>query len=100
MTENAIHTIRLIGGRYDGDQAQLNVLPPAIWAYTCDCVPTCVVFNGIHWLYGTAGGSLPHGDDRHPEEYRYSHAEPDAHVYTWKPLMRDPDRGLREALAA
>lgn len=96
---DAINTIRLVGGRYDGDQDTVDALPPYLWAYPCRCEPLCDGIEGIHWIWGSGVEQQAASIDG-AEEYRYSHAQSDAHVYVTRRHTTDPARRLREAISA
>lgn len=106
MNEATGYPAQLRGGIFDGDEDDIGLWPPEIWAYTCLHNPPCRNVNGIHWAHNqnpeslvtarrTAarlGGQL--------EIYARHHLENGTMIYTWKPVMDRRDQEERELVPA
>lgn len=80
-------TIRLLGGRFDGDRGDIGWLPPMIWALDCDqsapCSDShCVSSGGIHWVMNLPETLWPEASRLGWEPYTKSHPEGEYFIYT------------------
>lgn len=92
--------VRLVGGRFDGDEGNASCLPPFLWAFPCDksapCTPTrCCATSAVHWAV-LAFGQWHCARDRAWEPYRRDRLEGDTYIY----VHADLDLGDHELPAA